>query len=174
MSDKEILAGAPDVATHYDICTSTYWHNSSGGYYLICSYGSKTCNAVIGKSRSLADIRALVEKDERIKGLEKSLQRQTKKVQLLEPLLVCNEQQLIAELEKERDEFAVLVEELTADCCVKPNTESLLAKRDIEMRAQGVTQFANKYCRNLTTEYQVTLNHDADQFIKQLREWVQP
>jgi len=70
MNDKEILAGAPEGATHYDVCTSTYWHNSSGGYYLICSDGTKTCNAVIGKSRSLADIRALIEKDERIKELE--------------------------------------------------------------------------------------------------------
>jgi hypothetical protein len=61
MTDQEILDNAPEGATHFDTCTSTYWHNSSGGYYLICSDGSTTCNAVIGKSRSLADIRRIVE-----------------------------------------------------------------------------------------------------------------
>ena len=61
MNDPEVLDNAPEGATHFDTCTSTYWHNSSGGYYLICSDGSTTCNAVIGKSRSLADIRRIVE-----------------------------------------------------------------------------------------------------------------
>lgn len=74
MNDKDILASAPEGATHYDVCTSTYWHNSSGGYYLICSDGSKTCNAVIGKSRSLADIRALVKQQNQLDDLYSELE----------------------------------------------------------------------------------------------------
>ena len=66
---KVIVAGKPEGATHFDTCTATYWHNSSGGYYLICEDGTTTCNAVIGKSRSLSDIETIIKQADEIVGL---------------------------------------------------------------------------------------------------------
>jgi len=107
MNDKEILAGAPEGATHIEMLASTKVYylkkdKNGMGYAVFISNEWTTSMAVTGYVRSLADIARIVE-------LEKSLQRQTKKVQLLEPLLVFNEQQRIAELEKERDEYHAMV-----------------------------------------------------------------
>ena len=66
---KVIVAGKPEGATHFDTCTATYWHNSSGGYYLICEDGTTTCNAVIGKSRSLSDIETIIKQADEIAEL---------------------------------------------------------------------------------------------------------
>ena len=98
MNDKQILDNKPDGATHVEILASTKVYylrkdKNGMGYDVFISNEWVAMN-VTGYFRSLSDITQIVE-------LEKALERQTKKVKLLEPLLVCNEQQRIAELEKE-------------------------------------------------------------------------
>ena len=70
-TDAEILADAPDSATHY--CCGTYckankdfFYDWDGEYW--CAYFVPD-----GDMRSLADIKALVAKDERIAELENEL-----------------------------------------------------------------------------------------------------
>jgi len=134
MNDKEILAGAPDGATHIEVLASTKVYylkkdKNGMGYAVFISNEWTTSMAVTGYVRSLADIARIVE-------LEKERDAHARQAHRFAVFLCKTVEKLdgIPEFEPTKQMLSRLV------------SGNELQAHNLEQQAKGIKDFVANYC----------------------------